>query len=176
MAHLPVDEAFGGGGAAATPTAHTPLAHLPLDRPVFVHCFNPACKPRGQCRKPAHDFGEEFGHARLRYGKPSLACEKCESTFVDVAQGQCFACTEQGVPQPHRIVAKRVTCWECKQAQCRVLRDFVLNEEDDECSICEEEIEEGTIKVRACVCVVGVFCVGETGPAGGSAAGRLVWS
>ncbi len=126
---------------------------MPLDRPVFVHCFNPDCKPRAQCRKPAHDFDEAFDHARLRFGKPSLACESCGSTFVDVAAegGMCFSCTEKCVPQPHPLVMTRVTCWECKGAQCRVLRDFALNEEEDECPICSEDMDEGSIKVRACL-------------------------
>ena len=114
---------------------------------MFVHCYNKECKPQAKCRRPAYDFDEEFGGAQIRSGAKKFGCGTCGSSFVEVSQQLCFACAEQEVPQPHNIVLKRVVCRECKQTKCRELKDFVLNEEEDECPVCCDDLEPNTVKV-----------------------------
>lgn len=114
---------------------------------MFVHCYNPECKPIDKCRRPAHSFGEEFGRAQIRTGVEKFGCDTCGSSFVDVEQQLCYACQAKEVPLPHTIAVVKVVCAECKQSKCRELKDFVLNAEEDECAICCDDLEENTLKV-----------------------------
>lgn len=123
---------------------------------MFVHCFNPECKQLAQCRKPAFTFSEAFHFAQIRSGTERHACADCGSSFVDRSQELCFACSAAQNPGPHKIVLSKVVCGECKKEMCRPLKDFSLNEDDEEeCICCGDDIEAGAIKVcKACVVLV----------------------
>ncbi len=111
---------------------------------MIVHCFNPQCKPADKCRKPAYSCGEHFSNAQLRTGRKTFSCARCNSGFVQVASQTCYTCADNGVPSPHDIVTS-VACSECKESQCRQLKDFVAKTDKDECPICCDD--ECTIKV-----------------------------
>lgn len=113
---------------------------------MFVQCRNPECKDNEKCRKPAFTFSEEYSCAKIRAGKQRYTCADCGSDFVDIEQNVCFVCSSESPSRPQKMNVNTV-CAECKSAQCRVLKDFVVNDEEDECPFCGDDIEEGMIMV-----------------------------
>jgi hypothetical protein len=105
---------------------------------MIVHCYNSQCKPVGKCRKPAHSLDPRFSNEQLRTGRENFSCSRCKSTFVLAAEQTCFTCADKGVPPPHDIVTT-VACFECKESQCRQLKDFAANTDKEECPVCDEE-------------------------------------
>ncbi len=132
---------------------------------MIVHCRNQNCKPKQQCKKPAHSFDEALSNAQLRTGREVCSCARCKLSAVDKATQMCYTCHEHNVPPPYEIVTT-VACVECNESPCRHLKDFVAkspDEEEEECPVCGEE--GFAIKVRergfACVCAyVRAYCAG----------------
>jgi hypothetical protein len=125
---------------------------------MIVHCRNQSCKPKNECRKPAHTFGEALSNAQLRTGREVPSCARCKSTFVEKAAQKCYKCEADNVPPPYTLV-NTIQCVECKELPCRHLKDFVAKtpaEEDEECPVCCEAgfaikvRERGFACVRAC--------------------------